>query len=296
MQLEHRSVFGWGATAAGYASCHLGLVIHYDGSNQGLAGKPHSACRSYWKSTRSFHVGSSRGWADIGYSFGVCPHGIVMEGRGARRAQAAQPGGNTTWTSCTLMTGPSEEPTPAQIEGVRQLRAWLRKTYGMGAAVRGHRNFISTSCPGDRAYALVTDGTFTKAPGSGSTPTNEEDPLIGLREGDEGEGVVAVQRIIDHCGFGDLLGPSGVDGKWGAATSKALLALRKSLGSNVTVANSVTGSAYQQMLRALAKREAEKLIEWYGLDSLPSGGSAGGSVDASDLVGKTVTSTITGVK
>jgi hypothetical protein len=290
MQLERRSVFGWGATAAGSASCHLGLVIHYDGSNQGLAGKSHSACRTYWKNTRRFHMGPSRGWADLGYSFGVCTHGIVMEGRGARRAQAAQPGGNTTWTSCTLMTGPSEDPTPAQIEGVRQLRAWLRKTYGMGAAVRGHRNFISTSCPGDRAYKLVTNGTFTKAPGSGGVPsTSEENPLIGLKEGDEGEGVVAVQRYIDHCGFGDLLGSSGVDGKWGPATSKGLLALRKSLGSSVTVANSVTGSAYQQMQRALARREAEKLLA----DLKPG---AGGAVDASDLVGKTVTSKITEVR
>lgn len=166
MKLERRSVFGWGATGAGYASCHLGIVIHYDSGNLGLAHKPHSACRAYWKNTRRFHMGPRRGWTDIGYSFGVCPHGIAMEGRGARRQQAAQPGGNTTWHSITLMTGPAEDITPAAIQGVRELRAWLRKNYGTGRGVKGHRDFISTSCPGDKAYALVRNGTFGKAPGT----------------------------------------------------------------------------------------------------------------------------------
>jgi len=98
MKLERRAAFGWPATAAGYAPCDQGLVVHYDGTDQGLAGKSHQACREYWKNTRKFHV-NSRGWADIAYSFAVCPHGIVMEGRGWQRQQAAQPGGNSTWTS-----------------------------------------------------------------------------------------------------------------------------------------------------------------------------------------------------
>jgi hypothetical protein len=148
------------------------LVIHYDGSNQGLAGKPHSACRDYWRRTRSFHTGPSRGWADIGYSFGCCPHGYVLEGRGLNKQQAAQPGGNATWYSCTLMGGDTETPTAAQINAVRELRAWLRSK-GLGAAVRGHRDFIPTSCPGPIAYRMVKDGTFTGTP----TNTPQEDDV-----------------------------------------------------------------------------------------------------------------------
>lgn len=159
MKLERRSSFGWGATSAGYAPCRNGLVVHYDGSNQGLAGKAHSACRSYWKSTRRFHMGSARGWLDIGYSFAVCPHGYVMEGRGWQRQQAAQPGGNSTWTSVTFMSGPSEHPTSAQVTAFRELRAWLRGK-GLGAAVRGHRDFISTSCPGSVLYGMVKSGAL----------------------------------------------------------------------------------------------------------------------------------------
>lgn len=171
MKLEKRSVFGWGPTPAPYAPCTNGLVVHYDGSNQGLAGKSHSACRTYWKNTRAFHV-NTRGWLDIGYSFGVCPHGYVLEGRGWQRQQAAQPGGNSTWTSCTFMSGDAEKPTSAQITAFRELRAWLRGK-GLGAAVRGHRDFVSTSCPGSILYGMVKNGVLI----AGEIPNQEEDDM-----------------------------------------------------------------------------------------------------------------------
>jgi len=171
MKLVNRGAFGWGTSAASAARPREGLVIHYDGSNQGLAGKAHSACVTYWQNTRKFHMGANRGWADIGYSFGCCPHGYVFEGRGLDRVQAAQPGGNSSHYSVTLMSGPGEDPTAAQVDAVRQLRAWLMSK-GMGAAVKGHRDFFSTSCPGDRLYALVRNGTFTGSP-AGSTKEND---------------------------------------------------------------------------------------------------------------------------
>lgn len=163
MKLEKRSSFGWPATAAGSADCANGLVVHYDGSDQGLAKKSHQACRSYWKSTRQFHMGPDRGWLDIGYSFGVCPHGYVLEGRGWQRSQAAQPGGNTTWTSCTFMSGDHEQPTDAQVDAFQELRAWLRGK-GLAAAISYHGRFISTSCPGSILRGMVTSGALTDAP------------------------------------------------------------------------------------------------------------------------------------
>ena len=174
MRIIPRSEFGWGPTSAATANPRNGLVIHYDGSNQGLARKSHSACVEYWKRTRKFHMGPARGWADIGYSFGACPHGYIFEGRGLNRMQAAQPGGNSTWYSVTLMSGPDEDPTPEQINAVRQLRVWLMSK-GVGAAVKGHRDFFSTSCPGDRLYRMVRDGVFSKAP-------SEEDELPSVKD------------------------------------------------------------------------------------------------------------------
>ncbi|MFC9941274.1 peptidoglycan recognition protein family protein [Nocardiopsis alba] len=163
-KLQWRSDFGWSKSSpAGRADPKKGLVIHYDSGNQNLATKEHKACVDYWKRTRGFHTGPSRGWVDIGYSWGACAHGYVMEGRGLFRTQAAQPGGNSTYYSVTLMTGPKDEVTDAQINAVRQLREWLMEpASSTSGTVKGHRDFISTSCPGDKAYRMVQDGTFTK--------------------------------------------------------------------------------------------------------------------------------------
>lgn len=259
MKLEKRSAFGWPATAAGYAPCKNGLVVHYDGSDQGLAGKPHSSCRAYWKATRRFHMGPARGWLDIGYSFGVCPHGIVMEGRGWQRQQAAQPGGNTTWTSCTFMSGDDEKPTAAQVAAFKELRAWLRGK-GLGSAISYHGKFISTSCPGKILRGMVTSGALAGAPGGGTSATSEEDPLIGLKVGDEGEAVEALQVLIEYAGFGKELGPSGVDRKYGPATAEALRLVRKSVGSVAKkgYGDEVSGYAYAHLMVAVARKQGGK--------------------------------------
>ncbi|KOX10154.1 N-acetylmuramoyl-L-alanine amidase [Nocardiopsis sp. NRRL B-16309] len=177
-KLQWRSDFGWSPySPAGSANPRSGLVIHYDSSNQRLADKPHSACEAYWKRTRGFHTGPSRGWTDIGYSFMACAHGYVMEGRGLFKSQAAQPGGNSTYYSCTLATGPTDEVTPAQINAVRQLRSWLMEPQSsIGSTVKGHRDFNSTSCPGEKAYAMVRDGTFRRAAVWGSDVPDVDEP------------------------------------------------------------------------------------------------------------------------
>jgi hypothetical protein len=209
MQLVKRSAFGWGTTGAAHARPSKGLAIHYDGSDQGLAGKPHASCVDYWRRTRKFHTGANRQWVDIGYSFGACPHGYIFEGRGENRTQAAQPGGNTTWYSVTLMSGPGESPTEAQIEAVRELRAYLMGR-GLGSAVKGHRDFYSTSCPGDRLYRLVRDGTFAKPPkGSKTAPeTSEEGDVsaqdvihgkhIVMNKGEDGEKKVSLAAFLQE--------------------------------------------------------------------------------------------------
>lgn len=98
-----------------------------------------------------------------GNSFMACAHGYVMEGRGLFRTQAAQPGGNTSHYSVTLATGASDPITEEQINAVRQLREWLMEpASSIAGTVLGHRDFVATSCPGDTAYGMVQDGTFTE--------------------------------------------------------------------------------------------------------------------------------------
>ncbi|WP_156937601.1 peptidoglycan-binding domain-containing protein [Haloglycomyces albus] len=71
--------------------------------------------------------------------------------------------------------------------------------------------------------------------------------VIGLKEGDEGEGVKGVQVLLRYSGHS----PGAVDGIWGPKTSAALLRARKSVGSGVDSATAMTGWAYAQLMWAL---------------------------------------------
>jgi len=84
--------------------------------------------------------------------------------------------------------------------------------------------------------------------------------LIGLQEGNSGQGVKAVQALIRYTGRkinGELI---EVDGKWGPVTSKFLLAVRHYVGSGVNSANVLTGWAFAQLVLAVIKYQAEKLF------------------------------------
>lgn len=215
MKLETRASFGWPVTTAGTAHPTQGLVVHFDGSAQGLAGKDHVECRDYWRRTRRFHMGASRRWLDLGYSWGCCPHGVIFEGRGLDRVQAAQPGGNSTWYSCTFMSGPGESPTVAQLLAFAELRSWLRGK-GLGAAIKGHREFVPTDCPGDVLFAMVKAGTIlVAAPKPKPVPRllQLKKPLM------VGEDVEVVQETLNARGARPKL---LVDGKYGKVTVAAV--------------------------------------------------------------------------
>lgn len=163
---EMRASFGWppmNKQGVNHCTPDDGTAVHYDGSDQRLAAKGHAACRLYWRGTRAFHMADlphGRGWNDIGYAWGVCPHGAIFEGRGWGWTQAAQPGGNTTWESCTFMSGPGELPTRAQMEAWFALREWLVTEKGVGAGIRPHSSFIETDCPGPILTGMIKDGSL----------------------------------------------------------------------------------------------------------------------------------------
>ncbi|RNL87490.1 N-acetylmuramoyl-L-alanine amidase [Halostreptopolyspora alba] len=194
-----------------------------------------------------------------GNSFMACPHGYVMEGRGLYRYQAAQgtTAGNSNYYSVTLACGPGDPIPGAQVDAVRELRAWLMEPdSSIAGRVLGHRDFTSTSCPGDTAYRMVQGGTFARAPGDSISDTTEEDPLIGLSKGDTGEAVKALQALITYTG--QELPEHGVDGDYGDETAAGLLAVRASVGSAAKPGwgDEVTGYAYAQLMRAVARAEA----------------------------------------
>jgi len=182
-----RSELGWPrlSSTIPVANTNLGMSAHYDGADKGLAGRNHTACITYWKNCRNSHM-NGNGWSDIGYAYAVCPHGHILEGRGFGRQQAAQaqqgnklPNGNSRWVTVTFMSGPTESPTLQQLAAWHRLRGWLRADKGVAATVHGHRDFSLTSCPGDKLYKLVQDGTL-KNPASTPDLPSEDDDLMAL--------------------------------------------------------------------------------------------------------------------
>lgn len=172
MPFVSRSQLGWPPTRAGAANPTSGLVIHYDGTDAGLGRGPHSECIAYWNRVRNYHM-RVRGWADVGYSWFCCGHGMILEGRGLGHYQAAQgtTAGNSDWYSATLALGPTEQPTDAQINAVRELRTWLIRR-GVAGKLAAHRDFTSTRCPGPILTRMVRDGSF-----AGSPDTIREEPM-----------------------------------------------------------------------------------------------------------------------
>jgi hypothetical protein len=172
MKLVTRAQWGGPSNIGSSANPTRGCVAHYNGGPIGLKDKAHSACLDYVRRVHRMHLG--QGWAGIGYSFLVCQHGYVIEGRGLSRTQAAQPGGNTSHYSIQMMVGGAEEPTDAQVQAWRDARAYIRRMRSVSGHVGKHSDFISTSCAGVPTNRLVASGALagrgSSAPAPGPAP------------------------------------------------------------------------------------------------------------------------------
>lgn len=156
----------WGArayrTPSGatlYSVPRLGVKVHYLGT--AYSDRPHEQCAAYVRSLQASHM-DGNGWSDIGYSFVVCTHGSVFEGRGLRRRNSAN--GSTSlnerhYAVCALVGNSGHtRPTEAQLHGVRDAIEYCRAQGPAGSEIRGHRDGYATDCPGGPLYAWVQAG------------------------------------------------------------------------------------------------------------------------------------------
>jgi len=216
-----RSVLGWPDTKnIPNAPTNKGIVIHYDGGSRNLTAKEHPACLDYWKWCRDFHI-KTNGWKDIGYSYGICPHGVLFEGRGFGREQAAQPGGNRDWLSVTLMLGKKESPTEKQIAAFNEFRTKLVRTKKIAEAVSFHSMFFATDCPGDIVRNKIAHGEFSKllpvADADQYWSALQELPLLNDLGPNAKAVVKSMQRALNLDDDGDI-GPN----TWSAIIKKVL--------------------------------------------------------------------------
>ena len=145
-----------------------GFVIHHNGPPANCIDRPHTRCEVFWASVRSYHV-NTKGWSDIAYSFGICPHGARFTGRGWDKNQFAngedvvgvEDGPDRDWYSVLAFVGggydsvPEEKVTPSMLLGLSRLIDEGRDTGRCGLAVLPHKDFKPKPCPGPTLTALA---------------------------------------------------------------------------------------------------------------------------------------------
>lgn len=122
----------------------------------------HAKCASRVVAIQHFHMTSDQltpgGASDIGYSWLVCKHGFVFKGRGWGTRQAATGPANGSSVAACFLGGDRKnrrDVTPAAKDAYRALVAFCQRNGPNFEGVRGHRDFMGTSCPGDELYAFV---------------------------------------------------------------------------------------------------------------------------------------------
>lgn len=142
-----------------YSGARKGVKIHYLGT--AYPSRLHDQCATFVRAIQNQHM-NGNGWSDIGYSFLVCEHGYVFEGRGLQRRNSGN--GNTTlnnahYAVCALLGSSGlTDPTDAQLHGLRDAVEHCRSKGPAGSEIRGHRDGYATVCPGGPLYAWVNRG------------------------------------------------------------------------------------------------------------------------------------------
>ena len=158
------------------------LLIHHTEMPNNYAN-----ARDVIRSIYAWHTGPAKRWVDVCYQFFVGRDGDVWEGRahsagGPTVADAT--GGSQGFGQLVCLLGSFNDvaPTPAAIDGLVKVLAWLGPRYGIdttpGATtsfvsrgsnkwkagvtittptIAGHRDMTYTDCPGNVLYALIPE-------------------------------------------------------------------------------------------------------------------------------------------
>jgi N-acetylmuramoyl-L-alanine amidase len=107
----------------------------------------------------------SRGWPDIAYHLLIDRHGNLYQGRPLQFVGDTNTSYDPTGHLLVLALGnfQVQAMSSAQLNTVVSVLAWGCTRYGVAPrAIRGHRAYAETLCPGDRLQALITNGTVRK--------------------------------------------------------------------------------------------------------------------------------------
>lgn len=128
------------------------IAIHYPGSSGTLAGSDTGSKLRGW---RTDHV-SERGWRDIAYSEAVDQRGEVWTLRGHVAEGSVKNMGGKVY-SILAVIGNTEPMTEAMKRTLRERVKAAQAKYPK-AKVVGHKDLVSTSCPGKIVHAWLRAG------------------------------------------------------------------------------------------------------------------------------------------
>ena len=233
----------WGAAPArgsiSMSSTPQNIVVHHMASSNGT-GTDLNAAYSIARTVQGWHF--DNGWIDTGQHFSVSRGGYILEGR-HRTIEGLDNGsvfpvgshvGNHNSTSLGIETEgdfTSIQPTSAQWESLVALIAFLCTRYGLPvSAIKGHRDFNSTECPGNAFYprlqelrnavAARIDGGEEPPP-----PPSTDQPWPTLKQGARGFRVTGLQRLLLHHGHS-----LDVDGSFGPDTLSKVRSFQSAKG------------------------------------------------------------------
>ncbi len=148
----------WGARAPTCSSptSPYRAVIHHSDSPTVDTVTPEARLRSI----QAYHM-DTRGYCDIAYNYLTSRDARVWTGRGATvlggHTLGANPG---NVANCYIGTYQVDQVTDAQMCNGAGLLAWLHTTYGIPlnrTAVKGHREYGQTDCPGNTLFARLDE-------------------------------------------------------------------------------------------------------------------------------------------
>jgi hypothetical protein len=143
-----------------------GVFIHYNGGvplNASVASGDPESVKAHLRGVQDFHMGPSRGWPDIAYSWCVDGRGVIYELRGWGVAGAHTLNWNWSSHAIYLPIGGDQAPTSAQVAGCNQVIAEHNRRFGQGFILGHQQAPNSTSCPGGPTMNLIYAGAFHAA-------------------------------------------------------------------------------------------------------------------------------------
>lgn len=189
MNIPFKTRADWGAVAPKHRTVldlNGPVTVHWNGGGtQWAKVDPTTEARETWMANRlrivqRYHM-DGRGWSDFAYSFAVDPWGLSLwEGRGldVRPASQGTTVGNNTSHSIYVATGLGDDPvTEDCLDLLDEAVAQIAEMGDAEDLAVGHRDWKSTTCPGDFLYESLSDLNAADPIDGTGQPIMEPDPL-----------------------------------------------------------------------------------------------------------------------